>query len=116
MSKDLDDKLAIIPISRKGFDYLLTDGEIAQIKQVFADERYRQINVSRATHGRDSFGNKLPKGEVGQLHGIKINSINGDENIMTGQEWYDRFEKKLSSSTMIQRGLVLAVAKKASGL
>jgi hypothetical protein len=54
---------------------------LAQIKQVFADEGY----VFLTTVQQDL------KGQPGTLEGVTIHSINGISNIMTGQEWYDRF-------------------------
>lgn len=84
---------------------------VAKIKQLFADEGYEK---------------KI--GLIGNISGIKLYSINGDSNIMAGQEWYDRFEKELDKWDRIEIGtnkgetdfmaipLVLKAAKKASGL
>lgn len=92
---NLDDKLVellllftkeILNDTMDGYDY---DTCITQIKQAFADEGWSPDPLT------------------------EVKNIN---NLHTGQEWYDGFEKLLSNSTMIQRGLVLQAAKRASGI
>lgn len=60
------------------------DGAIAQIKQAFADEGYV----------------KIPQGTVGKVDGVKIFSINGDSNIMTGQEFYAAYKRELGFGSL----------------
>jgi len=50
---------------------------LVSLRQAFADRGYV----------------RLPQGQVGKLEGVEIMSING-KRVMTGQEWYERFEKE----------------------
>ena len=83
---ELDDKLyeLLISVAKNWIEndgrpkHLLIDLEntIPEIKQAFAETGYVLI----------------PQAQVGKLDGVEIMSINGKE-VMTGQEWYDRFIK-----------------------
>ena len=105
---DIDDKLREIiddPIVTR-FDKNDSDKAIRLIKQIFAEESY-------VKQGRHELINERLREKV----------ISGE--IMTGQEWYDRFEKELSQApakfNQLMEGTVAVkevrmAAKRASGI
>lgn len=100
------------------------DSYVKAIKQDLQDDGWVQIpqaTVRDAT--RDEVNEAYGKGMIGRIHGTQIYSINGDSNVMTGQEWYERFvsEYEANDAPMIKdatviREQVFPIAKKASGL
>lgn len=54
--------------------------------------------------------------EVGNLHGVPVYSINRDENVMTGKEWYDRFIEELPYSKFWTADDWIDAAKRATGV
>lgn len=111
MSNTIDDKLIFlltqfVKPENKGHRY---SDAVKQIKEAFAEEGY--------VH--------LPQGYVGKLEGVEIMHINGKQ-VMTGQEWYERFEKQYHMSADWIAGDpemgddaeldVLNAAKRASGI
>jgi len=98
----------------------------AAIKQAFSEAGYVQPLEGGYVFS-DAAGNftKATGGVIGEVEGTEIYSINGDSNIMTGQEWYDRFEMELANlmeswnpngEGCLQRSHVLEAAKKAAGI
>lgn len=107
---DLDSKLRgiLVPDSRleswsgdpRALQEIWVTKSIAAIKQAFEDEGWRQSTIA-------------PEGKYGPFH-----TFDGKE-LMTGQEWYDRFEKELLNFAKIKHRItddVLNIAKKASNL
>lgn len=108
MTKQLDDKLQNTLYSfasgvnqRVRTDKELLKSAIAQIKQAFADEGYISFKKEYEVKGfltkqqwerqAQKDGWKRPEAET-----INLTFDNGKpERLMTGQEWYDRFEKEL---------------------
>lgn len=74
---------------------------IAQIKQAFTDEGYKQYTIHT---------------KITTLNGV-VTTQHG-QAIMTGQEWYDRFKKELTNIKPPDEyvGDVVAAAKRASGV
>lgn len=78
---------------------------IPKLKQVFADERYvtpenaakvQEMVNSMAKLANDAF-------QIPTIQYIKPNkAMTKAQNLMTGQEWYDRFDKELRN--LISRG------------
>lgn len=123
---DLDDKLREILLAPYKYpkgdgatmfddkgDIPILDTQIAQIKQAFAEAGY-------ISHNSKIYWAK---------HDDKMYIVNGSDPIkrvslstlMTGQEWYDRFEKQVRKSPDVDDWHythleVLEAAKKASGL
>lgn len=97
---NLDDKLLALEFesmyefnvqTKKDIIWKLDEAAVAQIKQAFADEGY------------DTFRSKATFGEP----------------LMSGQEWYDRFDRGLEAVSRLDKELydqVIFVAKKAAGL
>jgi len=88
----IDDKLR--EIITNSLDYGTTEDAIIRIKQAFADEQDTE-------------------------HLDRVKTYLEAKGYMTGQEWYDRFEKELTGFDMtetITKFVVLKAAKKASGL
>lgn len=108
MSKELDDKLKELKIQ---LDYEdgrhLSDGDIAQIKQAFYEDGWIDVRGIRWNYKA--------------LHDIDIKP-NGE--VMTGQEWYDRFGKELQKhqdykhveDTFYMDTIVKEAARKAAGI
>jgi hypothetical protein len=102
---------------------LFLDDAIAQIKQAFADEGYiepsevanwqRTVNVLTESLTR---GMRLPVKQYVALDKKRQSA----HNLMTGQEWYDRFKKgatdKYHKNSAIQMWNILEAAKRAAGL
>ena len=113
---DIDErlkKLQLSPIDNYGEYWTLSDEDVAQIKQAFADEGYVQMpQVEMIT--------RFESGKKPELF-----MVNGKE-VMTGREWYERFEKELGEpqtfagygydSVGYDEDDVLAAAKRASGV
>lgn len=75
---------------------------VAQIKQAFAEEGYVKVS----------------KDNQDKIKTATIYSINhGQYELMTGQEWYERFEKELNNHPIKLQGTeIMRAAKKAAGL
>jgi hypothetical protein len=119
---NLDDKLREILDTSfpDGMDLSDDPEAIPKIKQAFIDEGYVKI---RNVTVRKAKSEDFKSGMVGQAHGVDIYSINGDENIMTGKEWYERFSAELRYGQRHRnKGMdgiaewVAEAAKKASGI
>ena len=81
------------------------DETVAQIKQVFADEGYIKIPQIREIKGKTETQHNL----------VDINNM----GYMTGQDWYERFEKELNMTNALygkDGERALKIAEKASGL
>lgn len=79
---------------------------VAQIKKCFADEGYVYIPMVETV-------TRFERGHI-----PKIYMVNGKE-VMTGQEWYDRFEKLVDEMGMeppIVDGAYLECAARAAGI
>lgn len=99
---DLDDRLREIPIDRDGGRYHLSSAELIWVKQAFADEGYERLGH----HTTKKPGQKA-------------------ELIMTGQEWYDRFEKEMdeakrwtsmNGAIVMSPNVAIEAAKRAAGI
>jgi hypothetical protein len=96
-SSNLDDKLKEIFKDSDLMYSHATEVLIAQIKQAFAEEGYFQVEVNG-----------------------KIYTHNLNDNRLTGQEWYDRFEKEVVGRDWHVADILPApqteAARKASGI
>jgi len=124
---DLDKKLKEILLPAiHALDSDESDTLVTQIKQAFADEGYEKVEYER-TDQREPVVERF--GSLGELGSPKMtihewNKILSNKEIMTGQEWYNRFEKELETwkqygdkvNYMWNTDTVLKAAKKASGL
>jgi len=110
---DLDDKLHKLPLAtvvKENGSIWLSNKDIAQIKQAFADAGYAQTNVREkadellqgmvnmhANMKQDMIRLGLtstPKKPKSKLY-KDVETMARDHGYMTGQEWYERFEKEL---------------------
>lgn len=107
---DLDDKIRNIIRSIKYLDLASTtidkptyNYEIAQIKQVFEEERYLK-----------------PQYKEGSAINVAIDESGKPYKAMTGQEWYDRFFLELKQENTVEKFYpyysIEKAAKKAAGL
>jgi len=109
----LDDKLwAILENAQSYIDDEQIKAEaayvaIAQIKQSFADERYIQLSNDCSHRFVHTYDDRQHEGETctrcGQFRHMSQNDADSHIEpapVMTGQEWYDRFEKELGRETI----------------
>lgn len=106
---------------RSALDEVIEDG-VAQIKQAFAEEGYvtpenakkvQEIVNQMANLANDAF--RIPI-----IQYIKPNkAMTKAQNLMTGQEWYNRFVAELDKDGEIAiagSGIIKGAAKRAAGL
>lgn len=94
--------------------------KIKLIKQAFADEGYIQLNTDCSHRFAYTFCDMQHEGETCERCGLfrhmaknAADSHVAPVSVMTGQEWYDRFEKEAPGSTEPH---VFEAARKAAGL
>lgn len=101
---NLNDSLKKIKITayfKKGEEYLfLNDKDITEIKQAFAEAGY--INMQGAKVSGPKYTVQTYRGDGARM--------------MTGQEWYERFDKELRAEDTYSIDEILQAAKRASGI
>lgn len=95
--------------SMKGYDYLGHEAVLAAIKQAFSEAGYVNPKEMFAEYQRE-----------GKIVIQAIDTENNYAPVMTGQEWYDRFDKEMTKDWngegyFIYKA-IMKVAKKAAGL
>lgn len=126
---NLDEKLKALNIDNGyGMICSLDDDAVAEIKQAFIDAGWMSQETAEnsvITHTfRDASINALDKyfAAGGDTDFVIMSQTDWERNVMTGQEWYDKFEESMPRIAMNGVPLtsfetkVLNAAKKAAGI
>lgn len=98
----------------------LIDSMVASIKQAFTNEGWVELRLAEVRPWKETVKN------LNELTGSDVSLTEAyKQNLMTGQEWYDRFEREIGEWGLgaysveyrrVKLDSVLEAAKKAAGL